>query len=90
MAARAPASHVPLLALALLLQLLALVLQTLTLASGGYGGVLSAAMALTCLADACLLPTLRRGGPWSRGVALLLFLPTLLIVADSIRRLGRP
>ena len=68
------------------LLLLALFFQTVTVARGGYVGVLTIALLLTIVADICFIQAFRRGGFLTRCFSVLLFLPTLFVVADLIRR----
>ena len=68
------------------LLLVALFFQTVTVARGGYVGVLSIALLLTIVADLCFIQAFRRGGLLTRCFTVLLLLPTLFVVADLIRR----
>lgn len=68
------------------LLLAALFCQTVTLASGEYGGVLLAALVFATLADVCFVLAFRRGGLVTRWVSMILLLPTLFIIADFLRR----
>jgi hypothetical protein len=64
----------------------ALVLQTVTLASGQYASVLLSALALTIIADLCFVAAFKRGSLTARCLSVALMLPTLFIVADFLRR----
>jgi len=66
--------------------ILALVLQTITLASGDYRTILVVALALTLLADSCFVAAFIRGRIVARCASVLLMLPTAFVVADFIRR----
>ena len=69
-----------------LILLVALYFQTMTVARGGYVGVLSVAFFLTIIADLCFIQAFRQGGLLTRCFSVLLLLPTLFVVADLIRR----
>ena len=66
--------------------ILALVLQTITLASRDYRAVLVIALALTLVADSCFVAAFIRGRLAARCVSVVLMLPTLFVVADFMRR----
>ena len=74
--------------------LVALFCETVTVAGGGYEGVLEVALAFTFIADLFLIYAVKRGGIVARTASCLCLLPTLFIVADFIRRapyvFGRP
>jgi hypothetical protein len=57
-----------------------------TVANQSYREVLVAALILTAVADVCFIRALLRGGVVVRCFCVLLFLPTLFVVADFIRR----
>jgi hypothetical protein len=65
--------------------ILALVLQTITLASGDYDAVLITAIALTVAADSCFLAAFIRGRLAARFASVVLMLPTMFVVADFLR-----
>ena len=65
---------------------LALVLQTITLASRDYSTVLLVALGLTLVADGCFIAAFTRGGLAARCASVVLMLPTVFVVADFIRR----
>ena len=64
----------------------ALILQTITLASQDYRTVLIIALALTLFADGCFVAAFIRGHIVARCASVVLMLPTLFIVADFVRR----
>lgn len=66
--------------------LVALALQTLTLASQRYHSVLLSAMGLTIVADVCLGVAAWHGGVGRRAAAAITMLPTLFIIYDFLRR----
>ena len=66
--------------------ILALVLQTITLASRDYRAVLVIALALTLVADSCFVAAFIRGRLAARCVSVVLMLPTVFVVADFMRR----
>jgi len=68
------------------LMTLALVLQTVTLASGDYRIILLVALALTLVADGCFIAAFVRGRLGVRCLSVLLMLPTVFVVADFMRR----
>lgn len=68
------------------LLIIALILQTVTVAGGSYAGLLIAALILTAAADYHFIEAFRRGGTWIRVCSVLLLLPTLFVIADFIRR----
>jgi hypothetical protein len=68
------------------LMILALVLQTITLASQDYRIVLITAIALTLVADSCFVAAFIRGRLVARCASVVLILPTVFVVADFMRR----
>ena len=68
------------------LMVLALILQTITLASGNYRTVLIASLVLTAVADACFVAAFLVGGRAARCASVLLMLPTVFVVADFLYR----
>lgn len=68
------------------LMLVALLLQTVTLASQRYGSVLIAALVLTIIADCCFVAAFMRGRLAIRCISVALMLPTVFVVADFMRR----
>ena len=66
--------------------MMALGLQVITLSTPRYGPVLATALVLTALADLCFLRAFWVGGLAVRVVSVLLLLPTLFVVADTISR----
>ena len=66
--------------------ILALLLQTITLASQDYRTILIVALVLTVLADACFVAAFVRGRTAARCASVVLMLPTVFVVADFIRR----
>jgi hypothetical protein len=68
------------------LMILALILQTITLASQDYRTVLIVALVLTLIADSCFIAAFVRGRVVARCVSFALMLPTLFVVADFVRR----
>jgi hypothetical protein len=69
-----------------LLLLLALCLQFVTLASQDYRVFLLTALLLILSADVCFVLALMRGGFAMRCFSIVLMLPTILLVADFMRR----
>jgi drug/metabolite transporter (DMT)-like permease len=69
------------------LLLLALFFQSVTLASGRYGGILVTALVLIAIADVCFIQAFRRGGVAIRCLSILLLLPTLFVAFDFVQRL---
>jgi len=68
------------------LLILALILQTVTLANQDYSTVLIVALALTLVADCCFVAAFIRGRLAARCVSIVLMLPTVFVVADFMRR----
>ena len=66
--------------------MIALALQTITLASQDYRTILIAALVLTLLADSCFVAAFIRGRLAARCASVVLMLPTVFIVADFMRR----
>jgi hypothetical protein len=64
----------------------ALMCSNVTVARGGYGGVLLVAMACGTLAVCCLAVPFVRGPLAWRLTAVVLALPVLFVVADFLRR----
>ena len=69
-----------------LLMTSAVVVDNLTLASGDYRAVFSAAVVLMVLALGCLAAAFHRGGSVVRAVCAVFSLPTFVIVNDVLRR----
>jgi apolipoprotein N-acyltransferase len=69
-----------------LLMILAILLQSITLASQDYRIVLVTALALVLIADGCFLAAFMRGRFVARFASIVLMLPTVFIVADFLRR----
>jgi len=65
---------------------LALILQTITLASEDYRAVLIIALVFALLADGCFIAAFIRGRIVARCASVVLMLPTLFVVADFVRR----
>ena len=72
--------------LGVLLLLVALFLQSVTVASQRYEGILLTALTLVTAADVCLIQAYRHGNQVIRVLSVLFLLPTLYVVADFIRR----
>jgi hypothetical protein len=68
------------------LMILALILQTITLASQDYRTVLITALALILVADSCFIAAFIRGHLAARCASVVLMLPTVFVVADFMRR----
>ena len=68
------------------LLIVALILQTITLASQDYRSVLVTALALTLVADICFIAAFIRGRLAARCASVVLILPTVFVVADFMRR----
>jgi hypothetical protein len=68
------------------LMVLALLFQTITLASQDYRAILIVALALTLVADCCFVAAFIRGRLAARCVSIVLMLPTVFVVADFMRR----
>ena len=66
--------------------ILALILQTITLASQDYRTVLVTSFALALIAGGCFVTAFIRGGLIACCVSVVLMLPTVFVVADFIRR----
>ena len=66
--------------------ILALVLQTITLASQDYRTVLITALALTFVADSFFVAAFIHGRLIARCASVVLILPTAFVVADFLRR----
>jgi F0F1-type ATP synthase assembly protein I len=66
--------------------ILALVLQTITLASQDYRTILIVALVLTLIADCCFVAAFIRGRLLARCASVVLILPTVFVVADFVRR----
>jgi hypothetical protein len=66
--------------------LVALAFQNVTLAGEDYRTVLMVALALIVLADCCFIAAFVRSGPVGRCASVVLMLPTLIVVADVLRR----
>jgi hypothetical protein len=66
--------------------LVAMFLQTVTLAGGSYAGVLIAALVFTAAADYYFIQAFRYGRMVIRLCSVLFLLPTLFIIADFLRR----
>ena len=66
--------------------IVALILQTITLASQDYRTVLIVALVLTLIADSCFVAAFIRGRLAARAVSVVLMLPTVFVVADFMRR----
>ena len=64
----------------------ALILQTATLASQDYRRVLIVALALTLIADGCFIAAFIHGRLIVRCASVFLMLPTVFVVADFMRR----
>lgn len=65
---------------------LAVTCSTVTLTSGDYRSALLTALAAVVAADACLTYVLVRGRLWWRVAAVIVMVPTLLVIADFVRR----
>ena len=70
------------------LLLIALFLQTVTLASERYLNTLLLALVFTVLADVCFIYAFRRGGIFARGLSIVCLLPTLFVISDFLRRVS--
>ena len=70
----------------LICMLIALFEQNITLASQRYGPTLLKALAFTAAADICFGLLIWKGGRVWRLAAGVMTLPTLLVVADFLRR----
>lgn len=57
-----------------------------TIARGGYAGVLLFALIFLVLADACLLLAFLKSGRLIRSLSVIVALPTLWVVGDLLRR----
>jgi hypothetical protein len=68
------------------LLIVALILQTITLASQDYRTVLIAALVLTLVADCCFVAAFIRGRLAARCISFVLMLPTVFVIADFMRR----
>jgi hypothetical protein len=68
------------------LLIVALILQTITLASQDYRTVLIVALVLTLGADSCFVAAFIRGRLAARCASVVLMLPTVFVVADFMRR----
>ena len=68
------------------LLLIALFLQTVTLASQSYRSTLISALVFTALADLCFIYSFRRGGIFARILSIVYLLPTLFVISDFLRR----
>jgi F0F1-type ATP synthase assembly protein I len=68
------------------LLIVALILQTITLASQDYRTVLIVALLLTLAADICFATAFIRGRIAARCASVILMLPTLFVVVDFVRR----
>ena len=68
------------------LLIVALILQTITLASQDYRTVLVVALVLAVVADCCFLAAFIRGRLAARCASVVLMLPTVFVVADFMRR----
>ena len=66
--------------------ILALILQTITLASQDYRTVLVTALAFALVADGCFVAAFIRGHLVARCASVVLMLPTVFVVADFMRR----
>jgi hypothetical protein len=66
--------------------LIALACSNVTIARGGYAGVLTAAIVCAALAVLCLAVPVARGPLGWRVAGVVLALPALFVVADFIRR----
>ena len=66
--------------------ILALILQTITLASQDYRTVLIVALGLTLVADSCFVAAFIRGRLAARCASAVLMAPTVFVVADFMRR----
>ena len=79
-------SNAILLFLASLAMMIALMAQNVTVASGRYWGVFSVSMVALLVAGGCGGVVIRRGG-WMRWGALVVALPSAIVVLDWLRRL---
>jgi len=68
------------------LMIVALILQTITLASQDYRTVLIVSLVFTLIADGCFAAAFIRGRPTVRCISAVLMLPTMFVVADFMRR----
>ena len=68
------------------LMIVALILQTITLASQDYRTLLIVALVLTLIADSCFVAAFIHGRLAARCASIVLMLPTVFVVADFIRR----
>ena len=68
------------------LLIVALILQTITLASQDYRTVLIVALVLTLVADCCFVAAFIRGRLAARCMSFVLMLPTVFVIADFMRR----
>ncbi len=84
---RTPLSSGLLLLLATFFVLVALGCQNVTVVGGDYRFVLSVASVGMVLADVCCFVVFRRGGVL-RAAAVVLALPSLFIVLDTLRRVA--
>ena len=68
------------------MMILALILQTITLASQDYRTVLIIAPVLALVADGCFVAAFIRGRFAARCASVFLILPSVFVVADFMRR----
>lgn len=69
-----------------ILQILALILKSITLAGQHYRTALVTALAFTLTADGCFIATFIRGNYSARCASVVLMLPTVSVVEDFMRR----
>ena len=65
---------------------LALILQSITLASQDYRTILTVTLVLTLVADCCFVAAFIRGRLAVRCASVVLMLPTVFVVAGFMRR----
>ena len=75
-------------AIALLLQIVALLFANITVAKGGYDTVLTLALLFTCLAGLLLIQPFRLGGIERRIIYLLIALPSIFVFAEFLGRVS--
>ena len=66
--------------------LVALLFQTITLASGDYRAVLLAGLTFAVIADGCFIAAFIRGGLMVRSASIFLILATAFVLFDFLRR----
>lgn len=75
-------------AIALLLQIVALLFANITVAKGGYDTVLTLSLLFTCLAGLLLIQPFRLGGIERRIICLLIALPSIFVFAEFLGRVS--